>query len=147
MFNNILIPTDGSELSERAARCAIKLAQSTGAMITAFHVAPAYTFDVFEEYIPPGFERPADYEKNVEAVAKGHIGVIRKMADEARVPFAGHYAKSDFPADAILQAAERYRCDSIFMGSHGRGGVSRLLLGSQTHKVLAAATVPVVVIR
>jgi len=147
MFKNILVPTDGSELCRKAAQRAIELARSTGAIVTAFHVAPAYTFDVYEEYIPPGFERPADYDKRVEKVAQDHLGAIKKLAAEANVPSEAHYAKSDFPADAILQAAEKYGCDSIFMGSHGRSGVSRLLLGSQTQKVLAAATVPVVVIR
>ena len=147
MFRNILVPTDGSDLSEKAGRCAVELARSTGAAITAFHVAPAYTFDVYEEYIPPGFERPADYEARAEKVAQTHLGKIRKLAEAAGIRCEGHYAKSDFPADAILQAVERYRCDSIFMGSHGRSGMSKLLLGSQTQKVLAAANVPVVVIR
>ena len=94
-----------------------------------------------------GFERPADYEARAEKVAQTHLGKIRKLAEAAGIRCEGHYAKSDFPADAILQAVERYRCDSIFMGSHGRSGVSKLLLGSQTQKVLAAANVPVVVIR
>jgi nucleotide-binding universal stress UspA family protein len=147
MLKKILVPTDGSALSEKAARRAVELARSTGATIEAFHVAPAYTLNVYEDYIPPDFQWPADYDKKVEKVARGYLAAVQKLADEAGVRFEGGYAKSDFPADAILEAAAKSGCDSIFMGSHGRSGLSRLMLGSQTQKVLASADVPVVVIR
>lgn len=75
-----------------------------------------------------------------------HLDAVRKIAESAGVTFTGQYALSDFPADAIVTAAKKYRCDGIVMGSHGRSGMRRLLLGSQTQKVLASAKVPVVVI-
>jgi nucleotide-binding universal stress UspA family protein len=147
MFKNILIPTDGSELSRKAAKQAMTLARATGSKVTAFHAAPPYTFHVFEDYIPPNFVMPADYAERVKNVAERHLGEVRKLAEEAGVPFEAHYETSDFPGDAIVKAAERYGCDSIVIGSHGRSGVARLMLGSQTQKVLAQANVPVVVVR
>ena len=146
MFKNILVPTDGSELSARAAKLAITLAKTTGSEITAFHVAPPYTFRVYEEYIPSNFVTTAQYEENVRKVAERHLGAIKKLADDAGVSFDAQYTKSDFPAHAIVEAAEKYGCDSIVMGSHGRGAVGSILLGSETVKVLASSKLPVVVV-
>jgi nucleotide-binding universal stress UspA family protein len=147
MFSNILVPTDGSELSLKAARQAVAIAKATGSKITALHVAPPYTFHVYEDYIPPDFLRPAEYETRVRQIAERHLEVVRKMAAESGVQYEGHYTKSSVPAEAIVQMAEKCGCDSIVMGSHGRGAVGTLLLGSQTQKVLTSAKVPVVVVR
>ena len=146
MFKNILVPTDGSELSMRAAKLAMTVAKATGSKVTAFHVAPPYTFRVYEEYIPSNFVTAAVYEENVRKVAGRHLGAIKKLADDAGITFEGHYTNSDFPAHAIIEAAEKYGCDSVVMGSHGRGAVGALLLGSETLKVLASAKLPVVVV-
>ena len=146
MFKNILVPTDGSELSIRAAKLAMALAKATGSKVTAFHVAPPYTFRVYEEYIPSNFVTMPQYEENVKKVAERHLGAIRKLADAAGISFDGHYTKSDFPAHAIVEAAEKYGCDSIAMGSHGRGAVGAILLGSETVKVLASSKLPVIVV-
>ena len=146
MFRNILVPTDGSELSNRAARQAITIARATGSKVTAFHVAPPYTFHVYEEYIPPDFMSLSQYEERVKKVAERHLETIAKLAKDAGVAFDAQYAKSDFPADAIIEAAEKYECDSIVMGSHGRGAVGSLLLGSETLRVLASTKLPVVVV-
>src|SRR5690242_18599600 len=146
MFRNILVPTDGSELSARAARHAVALAKTTGSKVTAFHVAPPYTFHVYEEYIPPDFISLEKYEERVKKVAGGHLEAVGKLAKDAGVNFDAHYVKSDFPADAIVKAAESYGCNSIIMGSHGRGAVGSLLIGSETQKVLAGTKLPVVVV-
>lgn len=87
-----------------------------------------------------------EYAAKAKKVAQRHLDAVRKIAESAGVTFTGQYALSDFPADAIVTAAKKYRCDGIVMGSHGRSGMRRLLLGSQTQKVLASAKVPVVVI-
>ena len=147
MFKNILIPTDGSELSRQAAAQAITLAKRTGSKVTAFHVAPPYSFHMYEEYIPPDFVRPAEYEAQVAKTAERYLEPIRKMAAEAAVAFEGHHTTRAVPAEAIVEAAQKYGCDSIAMGSHGRGAVGTLLLGSQTQKVLASAKIPVLVVR
>jgi nucleotide-binding universal stress UspA family protein len=146
MFNNILVPTDGSELSIRAAKLAMTLAKKTGCKVTAFHVAPPYTFRVYEEYIPPDFLTVAQYEEQVKKVAGLHLDKIKKLADDGGINFEAHYAKSDFPAHAIVEAAEKYGCDSVVMGSHGRGAVGALLLGSETLRVLSSSKLPVVVV-
>lgn len=147
MFKNILVPIDGSALSRNAARRAVELAGATGATITALHVAPSYKFEIYADYIPPDFMLPADYAQKAKKVSQRYLDAIRKIGDAAGVKVVTHHVLSDFPADAIVKAAGKYRCDSIVMGSHGRSGVSKLLLGSQTQKVLASAKVPVVVIR
>jgi len=145
MFKNILVPTDGSPLSRSAARKAVALAKATGARITAFHVAPAYKFDGHEDYVSPDLVLPNEYKQRAGKVAQKHLDSIGKLAQSAGIRFAGHYSLSDFPADAIVKAAKKYHCDGIVMGSHGRSGLSRLVLGSETQKVLAGAKIPVVV--
>lgn len=146
MFKNILVPTDGSALSRNAAKRAVALAKATGATITGFHAAPTFRFEFYTDYVPANFVLPAEYAIKAKKIAQRHLDGVRKLAESASVKFAGQYALSDSPAEAILKAAKRYRCDGIVMGSHGRSGVRRLLLGSQTQKVLASAKVPVVVV-
>jgi nucleotide-binding universal stress UspA family protein len=145
MFKNILVPTDGSLLSRSAARKAVSLAKATGGRITAFHVAPAYKFDGHEDYFSADIVLPSEYKERASKVAQKHLDAIGKVARAAGVRFAGHYSLSDFPADAIVRAAKKYHCDGIVMGSHGRSGISRLVLGSETQKVLAGTRIPVVV--
>jgi nucleotide-binding universal stress UspA family protein len=145
MFKHILVPTDGSLLSRNAAKRAVALAKATGAKITGFHVAPSYKFEVYTDYVPPDFMLPAEYGAKAKKVSERHLEPIRKLAEAAGVPFAGQYAMSDYPADAIVKAVKKYGCDGIVMGSHGRNGIARLLLGSETQKVLVSTRVPVVV--
>jgi len=147
MFKNILVPTDGSKLSKKAAKKAVALAKATGTRMTAFHVAPAYHFELHEDYVPRRFMFQKDYLAKARIVARRHLGAVKKMAESAGVQCAGCYATSDFPADAIVKAAKKYKCDGIVMGSHGRGRISGLFLGSVTQKVLASSKIPVVVVR
>ena len=146
MFKNILVPTDGSTVSHNAARRAVALAKATGAAVTGFHAAPTYDFQFYTDYVPPDFVLPAEYARQAKKVAERHLDRVGRLARAAGVKFIGRHVLSDFPAEAILKAAKAYRCDSIVMGSHGRKGVRRLFLGSQTQKVLAVAKVPVVVV-
>lgn len=147
MFKNILVPTDGSALSRKAARQAAALAKSVGARITAFHAAPAYRYQVYADYVPPDFEWPKAYAARVKKVAERHLAAIRKIAQDAGVQCDVAYTTSDFPADAILKAAKKHGCDAIAMGTHGRSGVSRLFLGSETLKVLTHSRLPVIVLK
>jgi nucleotide-binding universal stress UspA family protein len=146
MFKNILVPTDGSTLSRNAARRAVALAKATGARITAFHAAPTYKLKLYGEYLPPDLMLPPEYSAKAKKVAQRHLDVVRKMAASAGVKCDADYVLSDFPGEAIVKAARKHRCDGIVIGSHGRSGVRKLLLGSQTQKVLAAAKMPVVVV-
>lgn len=147
MFKNILVPTDGSPVSRKAARKAIAMAQALGARITAFHAAPAYRPNLYAEYMPPNVETPVEYAARAKAVAERYLHAIEAMADRSGVPCEGHYTTSDFPAEAIVKAARQYRCDAIAIATHGRSGLSRLLLGSETTKVLGHARTPVIVMR
>lgn len=147
MFKNILVATDGSDLSRKAARKAIGIAKSLGASVTAFHVAPAYHMDVTDDYIPRDFVLPGAYATRAKRVANRLLESVTKPAAAAGVPCAAYYAVSDFPADAIVKAAKKYKCDAIAMASHGRSGLGRLLLGSQTQKVLAHTKLPVIVLK
>jgi len=147
MYKNILFPTDGSPLSHRAGQQAVAIAKSIGARIIGFHVAPAYRFDVHEDYVSPNFVLPKDYAVKVKKIAEVHLDILRRTAEAAKVPCETYFVTSDFPADAIVKAAKKYKCNAIAMGSHGRSGISKLLLGSETQKVLAASKLPVIVLR
>ena len=147
MYKNILIATDGSALSRRAARDAVRLARKVGARVTGFYVAPSYHIEVYEDYVPPDLITPREHAANAKITAERHLEYVRNLATESAVPCSGYYVISDHPADAIVKAARKYRCDLIYMGSHGRSGLSKLLLGSQTSKVLAQSRIPVLVHR
>lgn len=147
MFRNILVPTDGSALSRKAIKKAVALAKKTGARISGFHVAPAYKFNVHADYIPPDFLVPREYEARQKKVAARHLEVIRKECGAAGVRCTTGFVCSDFPADAIVKAAKKYKCDLVAMASHGRSGLSKLLLGSETQKVLAGTSIAVLVLR
>jgi len=147
MFKNILVPIDGSALSKKAVKKAVALAKLTGAKITGFHVAPAYKFNVYADYIPPNFVLPKDFEVRTKKVAEKHLESVKKEATAAGLKYQGIYVSSDFPADAIVKAVRKYGCDLIVMASHGRSGLSKLIIGSETQKVLASTSTPVLVMR
>lgn len=147
MFKNILVPTDGSTLSNKAARKAALLAAKLGARITGFHVAPAYRMNVYADYVPPDFLLPAEFKTKTKVVAQRHLEAIKRAAAGAGVRYAGYFVNSDYAADAIVRAAKTYKCDAIVMASHGRSGLGRMLLGSETSKVLSTSKVPVLVLR
>jgi nucleotide-binding universal stress UspA family protein len=147
MFKNILVPTDGSPLSRKAAQQAARLAKALGARITAFHVAPAYRYNVYADYIPPDFEPPKAYAARVKKIAERHLASIQAIAQKADVRCDASYVMSDFPADAILKAAKKNGCDAIAMATHGRSGLAKLLLGSETTKVLTHGKLPVIVLK
>lgn len=147
MYKNILVPTDGSALSNRSIRDAVLLAKKLGATVTGFHVAPTYHIEVYTDYVPPDLITPQQHAASAKKTAQRHLEAVRKAATASGVPCATYYVMSDVPADAIVKAARKYKCDLIYMGSHGRSGLSKLLLGSQTSKVLSHSRIPVLVHR
>lgn len=147
MFRNILVPTDGSELSRKAIRQAVQFAKEQKARVTGLHVVPPYEPDVREEFSVRNFVSPQEYADNTRALARKHLKVIERAAAAAGVPCDTLHAASSFPYDEIVRTAQRKKCDLIYMASHGRRGISRLLLGSETSKVLSHSKVPVVVCR
>jgi len=149
MFRNILVPTDGSARSRRALGRAVRLAQEQKARITGLWVGPVWqpTLYAYDESVPAGFISPRQFAASIRKIAARRLGVVRKAAAAAGVPCRVVSAQSNFPHMEIVKAARRQRCDLIVMASHGRRGISRLLLGSQTAMVLAYARLPVMVCR
>jgi len=146
MFNNILIPTDGSELSQRAVRMAVELAKLHQARITGIHVIPDYHLLIAYEgaFDPVTEER---IEEEAKTRAEGYLAFVRKGAEDAGVPCELVCETSDHPYEAILKTAESRGCDLIVMTSHGRKGLVAVLLGSETRKVLTHAKIPVLIVR
>lgn len=143
MFKNILIPTDGSDQSLRAARVAIALAKQVGARVHAYHVlAPLAAVAHFSDLIR---HAPDDYHQEAVSRAERKLEAIRELAREAGVPFDSGYAFDQRPYSAIVGAARQYDCDLIVMGTHGHTGMDRLVMGSQSSKVLSCSDIPVMV--
>jgi nucleotide-binding universal stress UspA family protein len=147
MFRNILVPTDGSALSRRAIKRAVQLAKEQKARVTGFYVGPTWEPNVYGEMMPPNYLPPSKHAENVKKAATRYLNVVKKAAAAARVPCKCSYVMGSFPYREIVKAARRNRCDLIVIASHGRRGISRLLLGSETSKVLAHSTIPVMVCR
>ena len=147
MFRNILVPTDGSAPSRKAIKRAVQLAREQRARITGFYVGPAWQLPVYAELAPMEVVSPKAHAAAVARTAQRVLAAIKKTAAAARVPCRCRHAMGDRPYDEIVKAARRYRCDLIVIASHGRRGISRLLLGSVTSKVLAQSTLPVLVCR
>lgn len=148
MFKKILIPTDGSPLSAQAANAGITFARSIGASVVALNVTQPFAATIGFDGMAAAYAiTDEDYEKAANEQADKYLANIVDRAQTAGVP-AEMRAVSNFNvADGIVQAAEENKCDLIFIGSHGRSGLSRLLLGSVTAKVLSLATVGVLVYR
>lgn len=147
MYKHILIPTDGSKLSDRAVAHALALAQATGARVTGLFVAPAPTPLLFKGLLPVRHLQPDEHAALTARAAARYLGAIEKAAEQAGVPCASVTVTGEYPADTILATATRRKCDLIVMASHGRRGLAGVLLGSETQKVLTHAKVPVLVVR
>ena len=145
MFKRILVPTDGSDLSKKAARAAIKLAATTGARLVAFHAVPRFRTFTFDARMIE--EAAAEYRAASIARARELLADVVAQARKAEVACDATHVSSDQPYAAIIREAKRKRCDLIMMASHGRKGLQGLLLGSETQKVLTHSTVPVLVYR
>ncbi|MEY2633380.1 MAG: hypothetical protein RIR00_2034 [Pseudomonadota bacterium] len=147
MFKHIFVPTDGSELSQSTARRAVTFAKEAGARITAFFAKPEYPVTYFGEGAIIDPTTPEVFADLSERQARENLGFVEQLCAEAGVAYAGVSQTSDVPYEAIIAAAEAAGCDLIFMASHGRRGISGLLLGSETNKVLTHSQIPVLVYR
>src|SRR5262245_12535482 len=147
MFKRILLPTDGSDLSKRAIRKGVEFAKSIDAKVVGFFSPEDYRAMMYSEYIPPSLMSQDEFEANARKAAEKHLAFVEKTAQEAGVAYEGYYVASLVPWEAIVEAAEKKRCALSFMASHGRTGLSALVLGSQTNKVLTHTKIPVMVYR
>ena len=144
MYKRILVPTDGSDITQKAISTAIRLAQSLGAAIHVIGVKEPYPYSAISEM---SAIQPQQFMDAQERVAARHIKVVTDACDAAKVPCKAHAVEAANPWEAIIDAAKSQECDLVVMASHGRGGVSALLLGSETQKVLTHSKVPVLVVR
>lgn len=147
MYKRILVATDGSSLSKKAVANAIALAASCGAELVALKVIPRYPQTYFEGSIPLSATEIARIEKQWVDAAEENLASVQKNATAKGVACKGVTVKSDVVSDAIISAAKKHKADLIVMASHGRKGIKRLLLGSETQQVLTHSHTPVLVLR
>ena len=147
MFKSILIPTDGSAVSAKAVKAGIAFAKDAGARVIGFHaVEPVPTHLYGEGYIADK-KMIAEFERRKRAAAKKYVREIARDALKAGVPFEPMVQTARTPYHGIVEAAEKRKCDLIFMSSHGHRGLMRLALGSVADKVMTLSKVPVLVYR
>ena len=144
MFQRILVPTDGSEISESAVRHAVALARSLGAKLHTLSVSDPFPFYAVSEIQTAA---PQEFLEAQQRMASARVQKVAKACAAAGVECETHTAEAAHPWEGIIDAAQRHRCDLIVMASHGRRGVTALLLGSETQKVLTHTTIPVLVVR
>jgi nucleotide-binding universal stress UspA family protein len=147
MFKHILIPTDGSARSRKAARAAIRFAKAVGARLTAYHAVEAALPYAAGEIAMIDATLIDTLEKNARKLAAKYVAEIAKAARASGVRCATHVTKPGVSYQGIIDAARKRKCDAIFIASHGRGGLASLVLGSVTRSVLAHSKIPVLVYR
>lgn len=147
MYQRILVTTDGTALSKKAVRSAIDLAAATGASLVALNVVPRYPVSYFEGGISISSQDIGRIEKKWSEDGQALVDAIAQNAEAAGVKAKAAVVRSDLVAEAIMAAAKKNKCDLIVMASHGRKGIKRLLLGSETQHVLTHSSVPVLVLR
>jgi len=146
MYRRILIPTDGSELCRNAAEKGIEFARETNAEMVVFHAVPATSYMLYTESGPSDL-MVEQFEKEARARGERLTGEIADLANKAGVKAETLCLANDHPWEGIIEAANTKHCDLIFMASHGRKGLSALLLGSETTKVLTHSKIAVLVYR
>lgn len=146
MFKHIFIATDGSPVANKAARAGIALASRLGAKVTAYGAVEALQAVAVEGYAMDA-KTIGIFEKQAREAGRKRVETIARMAKTARVPCASVVTMGSPLYLAIIDAAKKQRCDVIVMGSHGRRGFSKLILGSVTQQVLAHTKLPVLVFR
>jgi len=148
VYKHILVSTDGSKLSAKAVRTAATLAKALGAKMTGVYVTAPYVAPSYGEvvaYAPPLTER--GYNELTAKEAKKVLAAVEVEAQAEGVPYSTVTITNEHPWKAIVRVAQARKCDAIVMASHGRRGLSGLLLGSETNKVLTHSKIPVVVCR
>lgn len=145
MFKHVLIPTDGSKLSDKAIEKGLKFARQIGAKVTGFYAIPQFrTFTGIAEMLE---QTAGEYKVSAKAEAGKILDALLRLAEKAGVECDGESVFSDYPHEAIISVAQKRKCDVIVMASHGRRGLSGVLLGSETQKVLTHSKLPVLVLR
>lgn len=144
MFKRILVPTDGSEITAKAVAAAIELAKSVGAQLYTISVKEPFPYSAISEMQPTP---PQEFFDAQERIATRRVEAVVDLSKQAGVPCQSNTVEALHPWEAIIDHARQMDCDLLVMASHGRRGVSALLLGSETQKVLTHSKVPVLVVR
>ena len=147
MFKHILVPTDGSELSNVAVKAAIPFAKLHGARLTAFYATEEAPSSSFGDYDLDNELSPDEFRASEEEKARKILSAVEEIAKAAGVACDSATLSCRSPHEAIIKAAQDKGCDLIFIASHGRRGISALVLGSETNKVLTHCKIPVMVYR
>ena len=147
MFRHILVSTDGSKLSQKAIRAAVRLAKATGATLTGAYVIAPYVPPYGEAVMYVAAISAGRYKTVTGREASKALAAIEIEAGAAGVSYQGVALTADSPWEGIIAVAKRKKCDLIVMASHGRRGLSALVLGSETNKVLTHSKIPVLVCR
>jgi nucleotide-binding universal stress UspA family protein len=146
MYRKILLPTDGSALCDSATQKGIEFAKFAGASVVAFHAIPATSYLIYTEAGPSDL-LAEQFERDAKARGKRLVDTLESLARDAGVPCETLMLTNDHPWEGIIEAADTKKCDLIFMASHGRRGLTAMLLGSETSRVLTHTKIPVMVYR
>jgi nucleotide-binding universal stress UspA family protein len=147
MYQSILVPTDGSRLSAKAVQSAMELAELSGAQVVFLNVVPRYPMSYFEGGITVTMTEVGKIEKQWSEKAQGLVDQLKAKAEARGLKAKGLTIRSDLVAETVIACAKKNKCDLIVMASHGRKGIKRLLLGSETTHVLTHSPLPVLVLR
>ena len=148
MYRYILIPTDGTELAEKAVTAGTDYARETGARVLFFTAMPEYQLPTEAQMLArQRVTSLTEYEEDAARKARVILDKAARAAKDANVAFETEFDLSDTPSEAIIDAAKRHGCDAIFMASHGRTGIPALWYGSQTRDVLTHSDIPTLVYR
>jgi nucleotide-binding universal stress UspA family protein len=144
MFQSILVPTDGSQVTSKAVSTAIELAQRFNAKLHALSVKEPFPYSAMSEMQPVP---PQEFYDAQERIAVERVKAVVGAAQAAGMSCSGHTVEALHPWEAILEHAQTQGCDLIVMASHGRRGVAALLLGSETQRVLTHSPLPVLIVK
>ncbi len=147
MFKHVLVPIDGSPLSDAAIERAVSFSKEAGARITFFYAQPDFPMPIYGEGALIDPTTPEQFAKSASEEARKILDRAKGAADAAGVNADTDTLVNEVPYEGIIDAAERHGCDLIFMASHGRRGIAGFLLGSETQKVLTHSKIPVLVYR
>jgi nucleotide-binding universal stress UspA family protein len=146
MFKHLLVPVDGSEITDHAIDSSIALAKQLGAAITGFVVEPTAPLPAVGRHPSIVAAETELHEQRTEAHARGVLTRFEALASSAGVAFKGHFERSERVGESIVETARDHGCDMIVMATHGRGAFGELLFGSYTKSVLARSKLPLLVL-
>ena len=144
MFKRILVPTDGSDITSKAIDTAIAMAKTHGAMLYTISVKEPFPYSAISEMQPVP---PQEFYDAQERIAANRVKTVKDAAAAAGIACEGATVEALHPWEAILDLAKQKQCDLIVMASHGRRGITALLIGSETSRVLTHSPLPVLVVK